>query len=165
MPHDTLGELLSGIVGRVLAHHAPQQIPAARDGVADRECERLAEAVVIHGAGVPILFSGHGDRPAPAGLSRALAIGYNVRMTIRLAALALVLLASPALACERGTLTGYITYVRDGDTLEFGDMAIRLQGLAAPEWNEPNGKAARDAMIELVHGRVLRCESRRDAHL
>ena len=37
-------------------------------------------------------------------------------------------------------------------------MAIRLQGLAAPEWNEPSGKAARDAMIELVHGRVLRCE-------
>ena len=36
-------------------------------------------------------------------------------------------------------------------------MAIRLQGLAAPEWNEPGGTQAREAMIELVHQSV-RCE-------
>ena len=67
----------------MLAHHAPQQIPAARDGVADRECERLAEAVVVHGAGRAV---------------KALAIRYNERMIIRLATLALVMRASPALA-------------------------------------------------------------------
>jgi endonuclease YncB( thermonuclease family) len=37
-------------------------------------------------------------------------------------------------------------------------MAIRLQGLAAPEWNEPGGSQAREAMIELVYHRALRCE-------
>jgi len=97
-------------------------------------------------------------------------------MMIRVAALALVMpaalatwllwpsapadepLALPALACERGTLTGHVTYVRDGDTIEFGGMAIRLQGLAAPEWNEPSGKETRDALLELVHGRTVRCE-------
>ena len=59
--------------------------------------------------------------------------------------------------CPRGTLTGEVTYVRDGDTIELGEMAIRLQGLAAPEWNEPGGTEARQAMIELVHGRTVRC--------
>jgi Predicted membrane protein (DUF2243) len=32
-------------------------------------------------------------------------------------------------------LVGEVTYLRDGDTTE---MAIRLSGLAAPEWNEPS---------------------------
>lgn len=37
-------------------------------------------------------------------------------------------------------------------------MAIRLSGLAAPEWDEPGGTEAREAMIELVRGRTVRCE-------
>jgi hypothetical protein len=37
-------------------------------------------------------------------------------------------------------------------------MAIRLQGLAAPEWNESGGNEARVAMIELVRGRTVRCD-------
>ena len=37
-------------------------------------------------------------------------------------------------------------------------MAIRLQGLAAPEWNEPAGTEARQAMIELVRGGIVECE-------
>ena len=64
----------------------------------------------------------------------------------------------PLHQCSRGTLTGEVTYVRDGDTIELGEMAIRLQGLAAPEWNEPAGTEAREAMIDLVHGRSVRCE-------
>jgi endonuclease YncB( thermonuclease family) len=67
-------------------------------------------------------------------------------------------LSSPVAQCPRGTLTGEVTYVRDGDTIELGEMAIRLQGLAAPEWNEPGGTEARKPMIELVHGRMVRCE-------
>ena len=38
-------------------------------------------------------------------------------------------------------------------------------GLAAPERDEPGGAEAREAMIELVRGRTLRCEPRRDAHV
>jgi micrococcal nuclease len=77
------------------------------------------------------------------------------------AVLALVLIAAPtasAASCPRGTLTGQVTFVRDGDTIVVGPMPIRLNGLAAPEWDEPGGDAAMDAMIELVGGRTLRCE-------
>jgi endonuclease YncB( thermonuclease family) len=59
------------------------------------------------------------------------------------------------LACPRGTLTGEVTYVRDGDTVEVGGLPIRLSGLAAPEWDEPGGAAARKAMVELVDGHTL----------
>jgi hypothetical protein len=37
-------------------------------------------------------------------------------------------------------------------------MAIRLNGLAAPEGDEPGGAVATQAMVELVQGRTLRCE-------
>ena len=32
--------------------------------------------------------------------------------------------------CAHGTLTGEVTHVRDGDTVEVGGLPIRLQGLA-----------------------------------
>jgi micrococcal nuclease len=37
-------------------------------------------------------------------------------------------------------------------------MPIRLNGLAAPEGDEPGGAAATEAMLELVQGRTLSCE-------
>lgn len=55
-----------------------------------------------------------------------------------------------------------MTFVRDGDTLEFGGMAIRLQGLAAPDADESGGAEASEAMRQLVEGRRLRCESHGD---
>jgi micrococcal nuclease len=76
--------------------------------------------------------------------------------------LVLALLASATAAaaapCPRGTLTGEVTFVRDGDTIVVGSMLIRLNALAAPEWDEPGGNAAMDTMLELVAGRTLRCE-------
>jgi len=39
-------------------------------------------------------------------------------------------LSAPAAECVRGALVGKVTYVRDGDTIELGSMAIRLSGLA-----------------------------------
>jgi endonuclease YncB( thermonuclease family) len=48
--------------------------------------------------------------------------------------------------------------VRDGDTIELGAMAIRLGGLAAPEWDAPGGQEATDAMKGLVLGKVVTCE-------
>jgi endonuclease YncB( thermonuclease family) len=71
------------------------------------------------------------------------------------------LLAAPpadAANCPRGTLTGEVTYVRDGDTIVVGSMPIRLNGLAAPEGDEPGGAEATEAMLELVQSRTLRCE-------
>jgi micrococcal nuclease len=73
-------------------------------------------------------------------------------------AITLALLTSPALACERGAIDGRVSYVRDGDTIELGAMAIRLQGLAAPEGAEPGGDAATVAMRRLVEGRLVRCD-------
>jgi micrococcal nuclease len=66
--------------------------------------------------------------------------------------------AAAAAKCPRGTLTGQVTHVRDGDTIVVGRMPIRLNGLAAPEADEPVGAAATQVMIELVQGRTLRCE-------
>jgi endonuclease YncB( thermonuclease family) len=39
-----------------------------------------------------------------------------------------------------------------------GTMPIRLNGLAAPEGDEPGGASATQAMVELVDGRTLRCQ-------
>ena len=75
--------------------------------------------------------------------------------------LAAALLAAPpadAAKCPRGTLTGQVTLVRDGDTIVVGSMPIRLNGLAAPEGDEPGGGAATQAMTQLVQGRTLQCE-------
>ena len=75
--------------------------------------------------------------------------------------LGLVLLASgPAdgRQCERGPLAGTVSHVRDGDTIELAGRALRLNGLAAPEGDEPGGAEATVAMVELALGRQVRCE-------
>ena len=79
---------------------------------------------------------------------------------IPLLGLAALLAGPPAEAakCPRGSLTGVVTHVRDGDTIVVGTMPIRLNGLAAPEGDEAGGLAATQAMNELVQGRTLRCE-------
>jgi micrococcal nuclease len=81
----------------------------------------------------------------------------NGRLLALLACLVIPWSASAA-QCFSGTLVGEVTYVRDGDTIELGSMAIRLNGLAAPAWDEPGGTEARKAMIELARGRRVRCE-------
>ena len=72
------------------------------------------------------------------------------------------LLTSPqpteASTCKRGPIAGVVTYVRDGDTIVVGTMPVRLNGLAAPEGDEPGGEAATAAMVALVDGRTVRCE-------
>ena len=60
--------------------------------------------------------------------------------------------------CFSGSLVAEVTYVRDGDTIELGSMAIHLSGLAAPEWGEPGGAAATEAIEALVLGKQVRCD-------
>ena len=69
----------------------------------------------------------------------------------------LLLLATPA-AAER--LEGRVTHIRDGDTVEVDDTPILLNGLAAPESDEPGGPEATAAMHDIVDqaGGRLRCE-------
>ena len=40
----------------------------------------------------------------------------------------------------------------DGDTLYFGSQSVRLYGIDAEELDEPNGRAARDALRLLLKG-------------
>ncbi len=70
---------------------------------------------------------------------------------------ALILIVFPALA-EPTILTGTVTHVRDGDTIEVGKIPIRLNGVSAPELDEPLGNASKEFMIDLVDGKGARCE-------
>ncbi len=77
-------------------------------------------------------------------------------MTRTLTLAALLLLSAPAYA---ETLEGQVTHVRDGDTIEVEGVPIRLNGLAAPESDEPGGTEATAVMERIVHQvRWLRCE-------
>lgn len=71
-------------------------------------------------------------------------------------ALALCLLATPTLAGS--VLEGTVTHVRDGDTIEIGETAVRLSGLHAPEMDEDGGREARAFMVELVAGKRVSCD-------
>ena len=62
----------------------------------------------------------------------------------------------PALAGP-STIEGTVTHVRDGDTIEIGETAVRLSGLHAPEMDEAGGREARAFMVELVEGKRVQC--------
>lgn len=55
-------------------------------------------------------------------------------------------------------LEGTVTHVRDGDTIEIGETAVRLSGLHAPEMDEDSGREARAFMVDLVAGKVVLCQ-------
>jgi micrococcal nuclease len=55
-------------------------------------------------------------------------------------------------------LTGTVTHVRDGDTIEVGVIPIRLSGVSAPELDEPLGPQSKKFMRDLVDGKSVRCE-------
>ncbi len=78
---------------------------------------------------------------------------------MRAAALIAILAATvPAIAAEPTVLTGEVTKVRDGDTIEVGRIPIRLNGVSAPEMKEPLGPQSKAFMVDLVMGPRLRCE-------
>lgn len=66
-------------------------------------------------------------------------------------------LAASVLA-ETATLTGMVTKVRDGDTIEVAGTPIRLNGVSAPELDEALGVQSKQFMTELVMGKQVRCE-------
>jgi len=82
-------------------------------------------------------------------------------MIFRIAMMAMILVVL-SLAVTRGpkaetVLEGIVTHVRDGDTIEVAGIAIRLQGLHAPELGEPGGYSARVFMLDLVEKKEIRC--------
>lgn len=76
---------------------------------------------------------------------------------MRALALTVFLAAFPAFAAPT-TLTGTVTHVRDGDTIEVDGTPIRLNGISAPELDEPLGNRSKAYMTELVMGKQVRCE-------
>lgn len=79
---------------------------------------------------------------------------------MRILPLLFLLLTSPALAAE--------AIVKDGDTIQIGNVAYNLAGVDAPEVDQPCvdehadnwacGVEARDRLIKLVGKREIRCE-------
>ena len=63
-----------------------------------------------------------------------------------------------AVAAEPTTLIGTVTHIRDGDTIEVSEIPIRLNGVSAPELNEPLGERSKIFMRDLVLGLQVRCE-------
>jgi micrococcal nuclease len=79
----------------------------------------------------------------------------KVIVSLLLATLALI---THAIAAEPTILTGTVTHVRDGDTIEVGKIPIRLNGVSAPELDEPLGPQSKAFMVDLVDGKNVRCE-------
>ena len=46
-------------------------------------------------------------------------------------------------------------YVIDGDTIVIGKQKVRFAGMNAPELNEPYGKQAKWALVELCKGQII----------
>lgn len=74
-------------------------------------------------------------------------------------AIALLMLATPALAAEN-RIVGIVTHVVDGDTLDIGTVRVRLHGIDAPEHDQAGGTEAATVLGALVMGRELLCEPR-----
>ena len=78
-------------------------------------------------------------------------------MKTLVAAVALSLLPALAVAQEM-ILTGPVTLVRDGDTIEVGGIAVRLNGVSAPESRQPFGPDATAFMGWLVMEKEVTCK-------
>jgi endonuclease YncB( thermonuclease family) len=68
-----------------------------------------------------------------------------------------VFLTLSAAAQAQTQLQGPVTHVRDGDTIKIGPVAIRLEGVSAPELKENLGSDAKVFMGKLVIGRLVLC--------
>ncbi len=67
-----------------------------------------------------------------------------------------VLLMLPTPAAADDALTGSARVV-DGDTIEIDGVRLRLQGLHAPERDEPGGAAATRFMVRLLDRQKVSC--------
>ena len=85
---------------------------------------------------------------------------YSELMRLFLLSLALTgfLFAAAAIAEPPTILTGQVTKVRDGDTIEVGRIPIRLNGVSAPEMNELLGPKSKAFMVDLVMGKRVHCD-------
>lgn len=55
-------------------------------------------------------------------------------------------------------LEGTVTKVRDGDTIEIGQIPLRFQGLTCDELDTKKGQMARDLLNGILLGKRVTCE-------
>ncbi len=75
---------------------------------------------------------------------------------------AALIMSNAAIAAEPvATLTG-VPHVKEGDYLMFGDIEVRLEGIAAPrnsfQKRDPGGPAAAQNLAEVVKGKEVTCK-------
>ena len=80
------------------------------------------------------------------------------RRNVVLMALMAAVIAAVLIANHRDNVLAGQASAIDGDTIRIAGQKVRLQGLAAPEMDEPGGIEAKNAMIELVTGLRVSCE-------
>ena len=68
-----------------------------------------------------------------------------------------LLLVFAAAAQAQTQLMGLVTHVRDGDTIKIGPVAVRLEGVSAPELKEQFGEDAKIFLRKLVTGKKVLC--------
>jgi endonuclease YncB( thermonuclease family) len=85
--------------------------------------------------------------------------GCRILALMRMLAATTMLVLSPSLGwADEKTLIGQVTHVRDGDTIEVGGIAIRLNGISAPEQRQPYGPDATAFMGWLVMEKEVTCK-------
>lgn len=80
-----------------------------------------------------------------------------MRAKIKVAVLLLFGVFSPIALFAQAGLTGQITHVRDGDTIEVGDIAIRLNGLTCDERGTTLGDRTTAYLRSKVLGKTATC--------
>ncbi|MFZ3582171.1 thermonuclease family protein [Loktanella sp. DJP18] len=56
------------------------------------------------------------------------------------------------------SLRGFVTHVRDGDTIEVANVPVRIANLDCAEMFTAEGRVARERMAQLVRGQQLACD-------
>ena len=80
-----------------------------------------------------------------------------MRAKIKVAVLLLFGVFSPMSVFAQAESTEQITHVRDGDTIEVGDIAIRLNGLTCDERGTALGDRATAYLRSQVRGKTANC--------
>jgi endonuclease YncB( thermonuclease family) len=79
------------------------------------------------------------------------------RLTLARALIILMLAGAPALADSPLVISGSVTHVADGDTIQIGKHRIRLFGIDAPEMDTERGPAAAESLRRFLKGKPLTC--------
>ncbi len=69
-----------------------------------------------------------------------------------------MIVSSATAEADMTVVEGHVTKIRDGDTIEIGPIAIRLNGVSAPEIGEALGKQSKAFIYRLIMGKRIRCE-------